>query len=133
MIYLYQPSEYINDTNNSYEESKYLFKANPGYIFLLEYLTSPLASARSFAIKHFLRANTKVLIFYINKLIEIASPDTLFINYTRNNTEEDIFMLLVKIGLSSAICLSKLSQQINLSFIYKRNQEGLFALIIIGF
>ena len=87
---LYSKSANIENDFGGYEEAKYLFCESPGHTKLFEFLHSPLASARSYAVKHLLRSSEKQKLVYLQQIIKIANPYTLYENYSRTTTEEDI-------------------------------------------
>lgn len=118
---LYSKFANIENDFGGYEEAKYLFCESPGHTKLFEFLHSPLASARSYAVKHLLRSSEKQKLVYLQQIIKIANPYTLYENYSRTTTEEDIWLLLYKIGISSSLCLSHLISQIKILLIYKKN------------
>jgi hypothetical protein len=102
-----------------------LFYNRPEYNLLLENLKSPLASARSFAVKHFVRAPHPTQISYVQYLIGIAESQNLYDSYKRHPSEEDIWVMLWKIGAENALCAIKILNSIKLSSIYKRGQDKL--------
>lgn len=91
-----------NPHGENYEEEAYLFSDNPGYSKLLEYLTSPIESSQSFAVKHFIRAPEKTKIFYLPYLLKIIKIHQFDI--PRTNFCDNILTLVFKIGISSGLC-----------------------------
>ena len=133
MMYSIKVPEKLFGLGYTYEETRYLFSENPGYSSLLEYLNSPILSARSFSVKHFLRAALKTKIFYLEKIISLAQPDKPLVEYHKNYLEDDIWELLCKLAISSPLCLAVLIQKIEISIIYLKNPESFIGVKLIQY
>jgi hypothetical protein len=110
--------EFPHDEDLEYEEAQYLFSENPGYSRLIEYLTSPLSAARSFAIKHIERAPERVKLLFAPIITNLAARQKISL---QRKCEDDLFSLIIKLGLNSSICLLTVIDGLNLEEIYNRN------------